>query len=201
MIGKREYDGVASRVSRPPEALAELSTPLDSVPTVTPAGPMPGRGYRAASVLALQRSVGNQAVHRLLRTTDRSGALLQRAVYKAGRQGVNVPSEAKAVANWVMTKTSIRPGGSRHIANIQGRGFPGFKMGKEEYAGGRVFNNGAQPDHSKLPYMGGQTYQEWDIHPCEVGQNRGGDRIVTSSDGKVYFSNDHYANFTEFTLT
>jgi guanyl-specific ribonuclease Sa len=32
-----------------------------------------------------------------------------------------------------------------------------------------------------------------------VGQNRGGDRIVTSNDGKVYFSNDHYANFTEFT--
>jgi hypothetical protein len=197
---EREYDDDAARVVRAREPVAEPPGPLDATLAATPAAPMAGRGYGAASVLTLQRSMGNQAVHRLLRMTASSRPVLQRLVAKAGGKGaVAIPAQAKTVAKYVMTKTSIQPGGSNHIANVQNRGFPGFKMFGEEYAGGRVFNNGAQPDHNKLPYMGGQTYQEWDIHPCVVGQNRGGDRIVTSSDGKVYFSNDHYANFTEFT--
>jgi guanyl-specific ribonuclease Sa len=174
---ERDRERETSRVSNPPEETAQQ-------PTVES-----DRSYGAASVLALQRSIGNQAVHRLL----------QRAVFKAGGKGVAVSAEAKSVARWVMTKTSVQAGGSNHIADIQGRGFPGFKMYKEEYAGGRVFNNNAQPDNNKLPYIGGQTYQEWDTLPCVAGQGRGADRVVTGSDGKAYYSNDHYANFTEFT--
>jgi guanyl-specific ribonuclease Sa len=196
---EREHED-APRVARPPEAVAELPGLLDSTPAVTPAAPLAGRGYGAASVLALQRSVGNQAVQRLLRTTGTSGPILQRLVAKSGGKGaVAIPSKARTVAKYVMTRTSVQPGGSNHIADIQNHGFPGFKMYTDEYAGGEEFKNYAQPDHNKLPYMGGQTYQEWDIHPCVVGQNRGPDRIVTSSDGKVYFTNDHYKNFTEFT--
>jgi guanyl-specific ribonuclease Sa len=183
----REREDDASRTSRPPEAVAEPSAVVELGPAV-------------ASVLALQRSMGNQAVQRLLRPADHTGALLQRRVLKAGGKGaVDVSAEAKSVARWVMTKASVQPGGSNHIADIQGRGFPGFKMYKAEYAGGRAFNNNAQPDHNKLPYIGGQTYQEWDTMPCVAGQGRGADRVVTSSDGKAYYSNDHYANFTEFT--
>jgi len=175
----REREDDASRTSRRSEALAEPPAVLALEPVVTP-----------ASVLALQRSMGNQAVHRLL----------QRNVFKAGGKGaVAVSAEAKSVARWVMSKPSVQAGGSNHILDIQGRGFPGFKMYGVEYAGGRVFDNNAQPDHNKLPYIGGQTYQEWDTLPCVAGQGRGPDRVVTSSDGKAYYSNDHYANFTEFT--
>jgi hypothetical protein len=176
---EREHDEETRRVARPPEAeppLSERDLPL-------------AERHGAGAVLALQRSAGNQAVQRFL----------ARAVFKDGGKGVAVPAEAKSVARWVMAKPSVGPGGKLHLANVQNRGFPGFKMYKDEYAGGRVFNNGAQPDHNKLPYLGGQTYQEWDVHPCVLGQNRGGDRIVTSSDGKAYFSSDHYNNFTEFT--
>ena len=146
----------------------------------------PGLG----SVLALQRSAGNQAVARFL----------ARKVLKAGgKDAAAIPAEAKTVARYVTSKLSVQPGGRLHIPNIQNRGFPGFKMFGDEYAGGRAFDNNAQPDGNKLPYIGGQTYQEWDIHPAVPGQGRGTDRIVTGSDGKAYYSNDHYGNFTEFT--
>lgn len=160
-------------------------------------------------VLRLQRLVGNRAVGTLVGTTPGRGpspvapspavAALQRAVYKeGGKNAVAIVAAAKTVAGWVTTKGSVQPGGRNHIANIQGRGFPGFKKGRDEYAGGRPFNNNPMPDGSRLPYAGGQTYQEWDTDPCLAGAARGADRIVTSSDGKVYYSNDHYSNFTEF---
>ncbi|MGE3073279.1 MAG: ribonuclease domain-containing protein [Dehalococcoidia bacterium] len=143
---------------------------------------------------SLQRFAGNRAVARLVAPSSS----LQRAVYKEGGKGaVAIPAAARTIKAWV-TKPSVQPGGRNHIADVQNRGFPGFKKGKEEFAGGRTFNNNAQPDGNKLPYSGGQTYQEWDITPCVLGQNRGGERIITGSDGKAYYTGDHYANFTEF---
>jgi len=126
---------------------------------------------------------------------------IQLGVYKeGGKQSQPVPQQAKTIAKYVTTKTSIQPGGSNYIANIQDRGFPGFKSGKNEYAGGRVFNNNAQPDGSRLPYANGQTYQEWDIYPCLAGNARNALRIVTSSDGKFYYTHNHYDDFTEFSI-
>lgn len=125
---------------------------------------------------------------------------VQRKVFKqGGKKAAEIPASAKNVARWVMKKASIQPGGSNYIADVHNRGFSGFKMWKNDYVGGRTFNNGAQPDNNKLPYAAGQTYQEWDINPSLAGQGRGAERIVTSSDGKVYYTGDHYANFTEFT--
>lgn len=126
---------------------------------------------------------------------------VQRAVYQeGGKKAVAVPSEARSVGRWVTTKASVQPGGSNYIADVQGRGLAGFKMGKAEYVGGRVFNNNPMPDGSRLPYSAGQVYQEWDIRPCQAGANRGEDRIITGSNGSIYFTNDHYKNFTQFTL-
>jgi len=160
------------------------------------------RHLSGRNVAVLQRIVGNQAVAGLLRSSLRSAApsIIQRAVFKDGGKGaVAISTAAKTVAKYVNSKSSVQPGGSRHIADIQGRGFPGFKMFKDEYAGGRVFNNNPMPDGNRLPYSNGETYQEWDSEPCVAGAARGADRVVTSSTGKVYYSNDHYANFTEFT--
>ncbi len=144
----------------------------------------------------LQRSAGNAAVARLMPAAQPASLAVQRAVYKeGGKNAVAVTATAKSIADWV--KRSVKAPNKNYLADVQGRGFPGFIKNKQEYAGGRVFNNNAMPDGSKLPYLNGQTYQEWDVNPCVAGQGRDGERIVTSSDGTVYYSNDHYKNFTE----
>jgi hypothetical protein len=163
-------------------------------------------------VLQLQRVIGSRAVGSLLTTQARgrppvsfskesstSWLSVQRAVYKEGSKGAAaVPAQAKSIALWVTTKTSIQPGGKLHVTDVHNRGLIGFKKGKDIYVGGRIFNNNPMPDQHRLPNKAGQTYQEWDIHPSQPGQNRGAERIVTGSDGKVYYTNDHYNNFTEF---
>lgn len=40
-------------------------------------------------------------------------------------------------------------------------------------------------------------YQEWDVHPHREHVNRGAERIVTGSDGRAWYTGDHYAHFTE----
>jgi guanyl-specific ribonuclease Sa len=40
------------------------------------------------------------------------------------------------------------------------------------------------------------SYREYDINPYTPGGNRGADRIVIGSDGKAYYTSDHYGTFT-----
>jgi guanyl-specific ribonuclease Sa len=65
------------------------------------------------------------------------------------------------------------------------------------YVGGRVFSNRERI----LPLRDAQNnpiqYQEWDVHAKIPGQNRDAERIVTGSDGRNWYSNDHYKSFTE----
>lgn len=67
----------------------------------------------------------------------------------------------------------------------------------EGYVGGREFKNreGLLPKESSSG--GKMSYQEWDVHPKQEGQNRGTERLVTSSDGDAYFTSDHYKSFTK----
>lgn len=125
----------------------------------------------------------------------------QLAVRKEGGKGsVTVTSAAKNIAGVIKNKTSIHPGGSNHIADVQGRNKLGYRYRSREYVGGDAFGNDPQPDGSRLPYSAGQTYTEWDVLPCVAGVGRGAERIVLSSDGTVYYTNDHYNNFTEFSV-
>ncbi len=39
-------------------------------------------------------------------------------------------------------------------------------------------------------------YREFDVNPYVKGVNRGAERIVVGSDGKAYFTDDHYSTFT-----
>jgi guanyl-specific ribonuclease Sa/PPE-repeat protein len=39
------------------------------------------------------------------------------------------------------------------------------------------------------------TYQEWDVDPKAPGIGRGGERIVTGSDGSAWYTTDHYQTF------
>jgi ribonuclease T1 len=65
----------------------------------------------------------------------------------------------------------------------------------EGYVGGRKFGN-----YEKLLPQEDEEgrkvqYQEWDVNPKVEGKNRGTERIVTGSDGKAYYTNDHYRSF------
>ena len=65
------------------------------------------------------------------------------------------------------------------------------------YQGGRGFHN----EEKRLPQKDKQgnavTYQEWDVNPKVQGVNRGGERLVTGSDGSAYYTSDHYRTFTK----
>jgi ribonuclease T1 len=65
------------------------------------------------------------------------------------------------------------------------------------YVGGRKFGNyeGLLPKKDALGRK--ISYQEWDVNPKIQGKNRGAERLVTSSDGKAYYTNDHYGSFVE----
>lgn len=65
------------------------------------------------------------------------------------------------------------------------------------YVGGREFKNRER----QLPERDAQgkpiDYQEWDVNPKVDGRDRGAERIVTGSDGRSWYTNDHYRTFTE----
>ena len=65
------------------------------------------------------------------------------------------------------------------------------------YVGGRRFGNFER----LLPRqdVSGQRiqYQEWDVNPKKKGRNRGAERLVTGSDGRAWYTRDHYDSFVE----
>jgi ribonuclease T1 len=67
----------------------------------------------------------------------------------------------------------------------------------EGYVGGRKFGN----YEGLLPKKDGSgkrvNYQEWDVNPKTEGKNRGKQRLITGSDGKAYYTGDHYGSFVE----
>lgn len=65
------------------------------------------------------------------------------------------------------------------------------------YVGGRTFGN-FENHLPKTDASGNRIkYQEWDVNPKVQGQNRGTERLITGSDGRAYFTADHYNTFTE----
>lgn len=69
------------------------------------------------------------------------------------------------------------------------------------YKGGSTFANDGRAAGQVLPKNGpgggSITYKEWDVNPYTKGVNRGAERLVTGSDGSVYYTNDHYTTFTK----
>ena len=65
------------------------------------------------------------------------------------------------------------------------------------YEGGRRFGN----YEKAFPQADGAghriQYQEWDVHPHRDHVNRGAERLVTGSDGRAWYTADHYGHFTE----
>lgn len=67
----------------------------------------------------------------------------------------------------------------------------------EGYEGGRVFTNREKIVPQQDDKGNAISYQEWDVNPKIQGQNRGTERILTGSDGRAWYTNDHYQSFKE----
>ena len=69
------------------------------------------------------------------------------------------------------------------------------------YKGNKTYSNTPGKGGQELPKADPSgapiTYKEYDIKPYQKGVNRGSERIVIGSDGKVYYTDDHYETFTE----
>ncbi len=63
------------------------------------------------------------------------------------------------------------------------------------YVGGRKFGNFENLLPKKEPNGRRINYQEWDVNPKQQGRNRGVERLITGSDGKAYFTKNHYKSF------
>lgn len=78
------------------------------------------------------------------------------------------------------------------LAYIRQHGYapPGF-------VGGRVFGN----YEGQLPRYDARRkrieYREWDVRARAEGRNRGAERLVTGSDGRAWYTADHYRTFVE----
>ncbi len=69
----------------------------------------------------------------------------------------------------------------------------------EGYEGGRTFLNLGKGGDQSLPNFDSNSktikYREWDVNPLVEGRNRGAERLVTGSDGRAYYTSDHYRTF------
>ena len=63
------------------------------------------------------------------------------------------------------------------------------------YVGGRKFRNFAGLLPKKQTSGKIIDYQEWDLNPKTRGKNRGTERLITGSDGKACYMNNHYESF------
>jgi guanyl-specific ribonuclease Sa len=86
-----------------------------------------------------------------------------------------IPPEAFKVLAYVREHREAPPGyvGGRRFGNFEGR------LPKADARGRRI------------------AYQEWDIYPKRPGRNRGPHRLVTGSDGRAWYTADHYGTFLE----
>ncbi|TAE34015.1 MAG: ribonuclease [Cytophagales bacterium] len=72
-----------------------------------------------------------------------------------------------------------------------------YDRAPEGYVGGRRFGNFEQ--HLPRQDTEGRRieYREWDVNPRERGRNRGTERLVTGSDGRAWYTDDHYNSFIQ----
>ena len=102
------------------------------------------------------------------------------------------PGKPVAAASSISADPAIPPEAWRVLAYIRAH-----HEAPAGYEGGRRFGNyeGVLPktaaDGRRL------QYQEWDIHPHREHVNRGAERLVTGSDGRAWFTGDHYGHFVE----
>lgn len=92
---------------------------------------------------------------------------------------------------------TIRQEGVPDQARVVLRSVRHHGQAPEGVEGGRHFGNFEhrlpEQDASGKPLR----YQEWDLWPKVRGRNRGAERLVTGSDGRAWYTGDHYRTFIE----
>ena len=93
----------------------------------------------------------------------------------------------KLPTNFITKKEAQKLGWDSQKGNLD-------KVAKGKSIGGDRFRN----YDKKLPEAKGRTWKECDIN--YEGGYRGSERIIYSSDGMIYYTNDHYNSFKEITF-
>lgn len=151
-----------------------------------------GRGGSTDGVLALAVPEGSLLVTAVT-------PALRTAVLLAGGEGcgdlTDAASEADEAADIAEGVASTPQRALDTLDTIDETGAP-----PAGYRGGSTFQNDGRGGGEVLPRTGPDgsaiTYQEWDVNPYTPGVNRGAERLVTGSDGSVYWTDDHYGTFT-----
>ncbi len=102
------------------------------------------------------------------------------------------------------TSTSVPVGNTtRSVAGVPQKALNVLKYVRahnepmDGYVGGRTFGNYEhrlpETDDNGNP----MRYQEWDVNPKVEGQNRGTQRLITSANGRAWYTGDHYQTFIE----
>lgn len=101
------------------------------------------------------------------------------------------PAQAQAQVQ-AAPQDPVPPHARETLSYIRKHGYapPGF-------VGGRVFGN----YEGQLPRYDARRkrieYREWDVRARAEGRNRGAERLVTGSDGRAWYTADHYRTFVE----
>lgn len=100
--------------------------------------------------------------------------------------------QAQVQAQVQVSREAVPRAARETLAYVRQHGYapPGF-------VGGRVFGNyeGVLPRYDARRKR--LEYREWDVHPRAEGRNRGTERLVTGSDGRAWYTADHYRTFVE----
>ena len=116
-------------------------------------------------------------------------------------QGVGDPRFATTAENAspraVAPKANVPQKAQDTLGTVRQTGAP-----PSGYRGGRTFANDGRGGGQVLPRTKPDgspiTYNEYDVNPYTPGVNRGAERLVVGSDGRSYYTSDHYTTFTEF---
>lgn len=78
------------------------------------------------------------------------------------------------------------------LTYVRQHGFPA-----PGFMGGRVYGNyeGVLPRYDARRKR--IEYREWDVRPRAQGRNRIPERLVTGSDGRAWYTSNHFRTFTE----
>lgn len=134
--------------------------------------------------------------------TERVGREAAEEVTEAGaekstREGAKEANEETAEKNTRISGTNNGPPSKANdvLEHVRKTG-----RAPEGYKGGKKFQNDGRGGGEFLPTKDNSgspiSYKEYDVNPFQKGVNRGGERIVVGSNGKAYYTSNHYETFT-----
>lgn len=110
----------------------------------------------------------------------------------AGLACTSAPPPPTAPQAQAAPQDPVPPQARETLAYVRKHGFP-----PPGFMGGRVYGNyeGALPRYDARRKR--IEYREWDVRPRAQGRNRTPERLVTGSDGRAWYTADHFKTFAE----